>query len=272
MKDIQVIENFDGWDEWYVNNEVKIEGELTKLKLYENQGVILETNGAVDHGIVKGNKIIRIKHYYKPSGVSPRNSEQTIALELLRDKKIPLKILSGVAGSGKTMLACAHAIESLKKGSMAKIVIAKSMTPVGRDIGYLKGSMEDKVRPWLGPFYDNFLNCGIPPYELDEMIEEGEIEITPITFLQGRSISNAIILIDEVQNLDMNIIKQVVTRAAEGSEVILLGDQTQVFEHRNKDASIFNLLRLGRKSPLVGSVHLEESLRSPLAQWAIETL
>lgn len=272
MKDIQVIEDFGGWNEWYKNNEVGITDEYRHLQLHENQGVVVKSDdGAKDHGIVKGDKIVRIKNFYKPAGISAKNSEQTIALELLRDKSIPLKILSGVAGSGKTLLACAHALESLK-GKTSKIIIAKSMTPVGREVGFLKGSLEDKVMPWMGSFGDNMVHCGIPPYELEAMIGNGTIEMIPITFIQGRSISNAIILIDEVQNLDMQILKQIITRAGEGSEIILLGDSSQVFERYLKGDSILTLIEKGRSSPLVGTIHLIKSMRSPIADWAVLNL
>jgi len=103
------------------------------------------------------------------------------------------------------------------------------------------------------------------------MIEEGVLEITPVTFIQGRSITNAVILIDEVQNLDINVIKQIVTRAAAGTQIILLGDQTQVFERLN-GKSIDYLLQKGKSSPLVGSIHLEKTLRSPIADWAVHNL
>lgn len=270
-KDIVVIEDFQDWNAWYQDGEVYIEDLNLTEPTHPNQGVVLKGNGCKEHGIVKDDKIVRIKHY-SPSGISARNSEQTITLALLKDKNITLKIISGVAGSGKTLLACAHALHCLEKDNIAKIVIAKSMTPVGREIGHLKGDLTDKVIPWLGPFYDNFLNCGYAPMDLEKMMEDGTLEITPITFIQGRSISNAIIIIDEVQNLELSILKQLITRAAEGSEIILLGDQSQVFERFIKDRSLDVLLQRGKTSPLVGSIHLQKSLRSPIAEWAVAHL
>jgi PhoH-like ATPase len=133
--------------------------------------------------------------------------------------------------------------------------------------------MEDKVRPWLGPFYDNFIHCNVPDYAMDRMMETNELEITPITFIQGRSITNAVIIIDEVQNLDGDVIKQIITRASEGTEIILLGDQTQVFERGVKhNRSIEFLVEKAKTSNLVGHIHLSKSLRSPLADWAVENL
>lgn len=268
MIKILTLGHFNNWNDWYSKGKIS----LTELEIeaHENQPVILGDEENKQLGIVKEGYVVKILDYY-PCDIKAKNDEQKIALSILKDSKIPLKIISGVAGSGKTMLACAHAMQQLRHGDKAKIIIAKSMTPVGREIGHLKGSMEDKVKPWLGPFYDNFLQCGIPPYEIDAMIEHGELEITPITFIQGRSISNAIIIIDEVQNLDLNILKQIITRAATGSQILLLGDQTQIFE-RVKGGSIDTLVEKGRESNVVGAIHLSKSLRSPLADWAVTNL
>lgn len=272
IKHIAVVENFENWNQWYAEGRVELAGLNSETPFHPNQGVVLKGQGAKEHGLVKGDYIVRIQQYF-PSGVSPKNTEQTIALGLLSDPNIPLTILSGVAGSGKTMLACAHALERLdrRNDNITKIVIAKSMTPVGREIGFLPGDMQEKVLPWLGPYLDNFINCGYEPYRIEKMIEEGVLEITPVTFIQGRSITNAVILIDEVQNLDITILKQIITRAAAGTQIVLLGDQTQVFE-RVSMKSLDVLLQKSKSSQLVGSIHLEKTLRSPIADWAVKHL
>ncbi len=144
------------------------------------------------------------------------------------------------------------------------------MTPVGREIGFLPGGLEDKVNVWLGAFFDNFQKLGKPKYEIEEEVRSGKIEITPITFIQGRSLSNTILVVDEVQNLDMDIIKQIITRAGNGCKIILLGDPTQRFE-----TGVIDLTALAEKcktSKLVGHISFKKSVRSPLAQWAVENL
>lgn len=271
MTQILRIKGFNGWNDWYESkcitlNSLDIEGEV-----YENQGVVIDGLGAIQVGLVKGRTIVQSKQYH-PCKISPKNEEQAIALSMLSDNSIPLSILSGVAGSGKTLLACAHAIHQFKKGNISRIVIAKSMTPVGREVGFLKGSLEEKTKPWLGPFYDNFLQCGVTSYEMDKMVDHDELEITPISFIQGRSIPNAIIIIDEVQNLEMNVVKQIITRAAENTQIILLGDQTQVFERSLKEQTLTHLINKSKHSELVASIHLSKSLRSPIADWAVENL
>lgn len=272
MVGILKVEHFNNWQDWYSQRKITHEqlGLEEGIVLHENQPIILGLEDEQQIGIVKGGHVVPILDYF-PCRIGAKNDEQKIALSILKDESIPLKIISGVAGSGKTMLACAHAMQQLRHGDKTKIVIAKSMTPVGREIGHLKGSMEDKVKPWLGPFYDNFIQCGVAPYEIDDMIAHDMLEITPITFIQGRSITNSIIIIDEVQNLDLNILKQIITRAAQGSEIILLGDQTQVFE-RVSDSSITALVERGRESNVVGAIHLSKSLRSSLADWAVKNL
>lgn len=269
--DIAVIEDFEDWNNWYASGFIDIDSLKTNIEFYPNQGVVIKGSGCKEHGLVKGNRIVRVKHYY-PCDVAPRNTEQTIALSMLRDPDISLVILSGVAGSGKTLMACAHAIDRLNsKDNIERIIIAKSMTPVGREIGFLKGDMEDKVTPWLGPFFDNFVQCGYGKSQIEILMSKDQLEITPITYIQGRSIANAVIIIDEVQNLDINVLKQIITRAAAGTQIILLGDQTQTFE-RVSGQSLNFLLEKGKASPLVGTIHLEKTQRSAIADWAVKNL
>jgi len=266
---IKVIE-FHDWNAWYADGKIEIKSLNKKCKFYSNMGVVLKGDDCKEHGIVKGDYIVRITSN-SPCNIYPKNTEQTIALELLRDDSIKLVTILGAAGSGKTLLACAYAIHQHKKNNIAKIVIAKSLTPVGRDIGYLKGTMNDKMMPWLGPFKDNFIHCDIPYYQMEKMIQDDELEITPITFIQGRSISNSVIIIDEAQNLEANILKQIISRAGEGTKVIILGDPSQVFEKINT-TGLEAIVEKGKDSPLIGHITMRKSLRSDLAHWAVENL
>lgn len=272
---IHVIENFDKWNEWF-SKEKEIHIDHLPVDIYhQNMGIVFKAQAdenlpkTKEHGIVKGEHVVHLKKYY-PCGIKPFNTEQTIALELLSDETIPLVTMFGNSGSGKTLLACAHASHSLKKGLVEKIVIAKSLTPVGKEIGFLKGTMQEKVLPWLGPFLDNFEKCDMPKFYIEKMITEGKIEISPITFIQGRSISNSIIIVDEVQNLEMNIIKQIITRAAENCKIILLGDPSQRFENGLIDLDSF--IEKGKDSELVGHIFFRKSVRSPIAEWAVQNL
>jgi PhoH-like ATPase len=268
---IKVIENFDKWNE-FNSEETKLTTEdLPEDKYYENMGIVLKCSDpkGKDHAIIKNGCLEHLTKYH-PCKVKPANTEQAFALELLRDDSVPLVSLFGAAGSGKTYLACAHILHSLDKGRIKKVIIAKSMSPVGREIGFLPGNLEEKVNVWLGAFYDNFEKLGKGKYDIEEYVRSNKIEITPITFIQGRSLSNTILVVDEIQNLDMDIIKQIITRAGDGCKVVLLGDPTQRFEAGSIDLTTF--VDKCRVSHLVGHLTFKKSIRSPLAQWAVDHL
>jgi len=161
---------------------------------------------------------------------SPRNKEQQFAMEILMDPNIPVVSLVGKAGSGKTLLALAAGLEqTFEKNLYKKIVVTKPVEPVGKDIGFLPGSMEEKMMPWLAPIQDNlqFL-MGDDRATLEMYMEKGKIEVEAMTFIRGRSISNAFIVIDEVQNMTQHEIKTVLTRVGEGTKIVLTGDVEQI--------------------------------------------
>ena len=270
-----VIEDFSNWNEFYGKDKKLEVSDLPPGEYFPNMGLVLKYNGAKQHALLKfdkeGDRYLSPAKGYYPCKIKPANTEQTLALEMLRDDTVPLVTLFGAAGSGKTFLACAHMLHCLAKGSTSKIIIAKNLTPVGREIGYLPGSLEEKVVPFLGPFYDNFLKLGKSKYEIEENIQLGKMEISPLTFIQGRSISNAILCIDEIQNsLNMDIVKQIITRAGDNCKVILLGDPSQRFEKGELDLSY--LIEKGKTSSLVSHLSMRKSVRSPLANWAVENL
>ena len=164
-------------------------------------------------------------------GTEPRNKEQQFAFDLLLDPNIPVISLVGKAGSGKTLLALAAGLEQTfgQRSQYKKIVVTKPVEPVGKDIGFLPGSMEDKMLPWLAPIQDNlqFL-MGDDKATLELYMEKGQIEVEAMTFIRGRSISNAFIVIDEVQNMTQHEIKTVLTRVGEGTKIVLTGDIEQI--------------------------------------------
>jgi PhoH-like ATPase len=164
-------------------------------------------------------------------GLKPRNKEQQFAMNLLMDPDIPIVSLVGKAGSGKTLLALAAGLEQTfgPENHYKKIVVTKPVEPVGKDIGFLPGTMEEKMIPWLAPIQDNlqFL-MGNDKITLDMYISEGKIEVEAMTYIRGRSISNAFIVIDEVQNMTQHEIKTVLTRVGEGTKIVLTGDIEQI--------------------------------------------
>ena len=174
-----------------------------------------------------------LKKILNPSAwdTKPRNKEQQFALNLLMDPQIPVVSLIGKAGSGKTLLALAAGLEQTigTNAVYKKVVVTKPVEPMGKDIGFLPGTLEEKMLPWLAPIQDNlqFL-MGDDKMTLDMYQEKGRIEIEAMTFIRGRSISNAFIVIDEVQNMTQHEIKTVLTRVGEGTKIVLTGDIEQI--------------------------------------------
>ena len=229
LVDEQEIDRFYAGDEIWMDPEENI--------LYPNQFVMLISNSND-----KKTALAKFENYNNPLqkivksnkkiwSTEPRNKEQQFAFELLLDPAIPVVSLVGKAGSGKTLLALASGLEQTfgKDATYKKIVVTKPVEPVGKDIGFLPGSMEEKMLPWLAPIQDNlqFL-MGDDKATLELYMEKGQIEVEAMTFIRGRSISNAFIVIDEVQNMTQHEIKTVLTRVGEGTKIVLTGDIEQI--------------------------------------------
>jgi PhoH-like ATPase len=275
-----VVENFQYVDELYKKKELPL-SKFKGIKTYPNMCLVIKGGQQSALGIVKGKKVRLVTSGKPISSIKPRNKEQALAVELLRDKDVDLVTMTGCAGSGKTLLALAYAWESLKSGEKNKIVLCKDLVPVGREIGFLKGDLYDKVRPWIGNFYDNFEVLGVPDYEVDDLtIEERryqkrvpeKVEISPITFIQGRSITNAVIIVDEAQNLSPEVVKQILTRPAENTKIILLGDLSQVFEKGMDTSGLQSVVEAGKECEFIGHIDLIKSERSRLTDWASKNL
>ena len=200
----------------------------------------------------------------------PRNKEQQFALNLLMDPEIPVVSLIGKAGSGKTLLALAAGLEQTlgSDSRYKKIVVTKPVEPVGKDIGFLPGTLEEKMMPWLAPIQDNlqFL-MGDDKMTLDLYQEKGQIEVEAMTFIRGRSISNAFIVIDEVQNMTQHEIKTVLTRVGEGTKIVLTGDVEQI-DNMYIDATnngLSYVVEMLKSEDITGHVTLKKGERSKVA-------
>ncbi len=167
-------------------------------------------------------------------GIKPRNAEQTFSLNMLMNPEIKLIALTGKAGTGKTLLALAAAIEQHR--SYDQILLARPIVALSnRDIGYLPGDASEKVNPYMQPLFDNLavikhtFNPRSNEYQLiEEMIKEERLNVTPLAFIRGRSLSNAFFIIDEAQNLTPHEIKTIITRAGEGTKMVFTGDLQQI--------------------------------------------
>jgi PhoH-like ATPase len=211
-------------------------------------------------------------------GVRARNKEQCFAFDLLMDEKVPLITLVGKAGSGKTLMAIAAAIAQtindpfeVSESIYKKIVLSRPVQPMGKDIGYLPGTMEEKMHPWLMPLQDNlqFL-LGNDQATLEEYMEKGIIEIEALAYIRGRSISNAFIIIDEAQNLSLHEIKTILTRVGENTKIILTGDVEQIDNVYVNETSngLVHAVEKFKDFDLAGHITLQKGERSALATLA----
>ena len=216
---------------------------------------------------------------YKSHGIwsmRPRNKEQTFALDLLMDETVPIVTLTGKAGCGKTLLAIAVGLEQvLEQRKYKKLLVSRPIQPLGKDIGYLPGTIEEKMRPWLMPIQDNidFLMNG-QKNNMSMFFEDGTIQIEALTYIRGRSISNAFVIIDEAQNLTTHELKTIITRVGENTKVVLTGDVEQI-DNVYLDATSNGLSYAVEKfklHDLAGHVTLIKGERSKVATLASKVL
>lgn len=215
-------------------------------------------------------------------GVRPRNKEQSFAFDLLMDDDIKLVTLVGKAGTGKTLLAIAAGLHKVTEESVfQKVLVSRPVFPLGRDIGYLPGDIEEKVSPWMQPIFDNveFL-MGLSNAEKRngrshrELIDLGILQIEPLTYIRGRSIPNQYLIVDEAQNLTPHEVKTIVTRAAEGTKIVLTGDPYQI-DNPYIDSSnngLVHTVNRFRGEKVAGHMTLRKGERSELAELASNLL
>lgn len=236
-------------------------------------------------GIAMGRKInddkIKLIKKTNPWNIHSRNKEQSFAIDLIMDKSVDLVTLIGKAGTGKSLIVLATALELvINRKEYDKFIIYRPIQPVGNDIGFLPGTMEEKLGPWFQAIMDNmetllqFKNGDNWKRELEHFQKKGLIEMEAITYIRGRSIPNAIILIDECQNLSKDDVKTILTRAGENTKIILTGDIEQI-DNSSLDATSNGLtyvIEKFKESELAGHITFTQGERSKLASKAAEIL
>lgn len=211
-------------------------------------------------------------------GIKPRNVEQRCAIDLLLRDDIKLVSLIGQAGTGKTLLALACGLRKVFDENLyTRILVSRPIVPLGRDIGYLPGTKDEKLLSWMQPIYDNLeILCQSVGHDSKETINwvKDRVEMEAVTYIRGRSLPKMFIIIDEAQNLTPHEIKTIVSRAGEGTKVVLTGDPTQIDNpYLDKDSNGLTYL-VGRFSDqrIYGNMFFEKTERSELAALAAEIL
>ncbi len=276
-------------------NDTDEEGHVYKRELFANQFLILkdakdESHTGLARRLADTDHLIPVSNPRKPTfGIISRNVQQTMAMDLLLDDEVRLVTLLGSAGTGKTLLAVAAGMAKVfNEERYEKLLVARPIMPMGRDIGYLPGDKDEKLTAWMQPIFDNLTYLlstrGNPMHQSAEshtteqrirkLMADGKLVLEPLTYIRGRSIPHQFMIVDEAQNLTPHEIKTIVSRVGEGTKVILTGDIQQI-DNPYLDQSSNGLSYIVEKMkglPIVGHVMLTKSERSELASLAASML
>jgi PhoH-like ATPase len=274
--------------------------ELQHATLYSNAGVLLRDEGAPNRtalgryhaakGIVTALKVPRDG----VMGLRPRNKEQSVALDLLLDDNVRLVALLGKAGTGKTLLALAAGLQrTTVDRRYTRMLVSRPIMPLGRDLGFLPGDIDEKLNPWMQPIFDNleYIFSGINGGSRGEsgnrgnetggkgrtylaLVENGLIQVEALTYIRGRSLPRQYLIVDEAQNLTPHEVKTIITRSGEGTKVVLTGDPHQI-DHPYVDHASNGLAVVAQRfkaETIAGHVALLKGERSELAELAANLL
>lgn len=256
--------------------------ELSSDELHESVGA----NEFVDFGgdifgrvSPDGKRIVPLRITMETSswGIMPRNKEQMMAMELLLDDDVRVVFIPGMAGTGKTLISLACGLRKVvDERKYERLMVARPIIPMGQDIGYLPGSMEEKIDPWMTPIYDNlYMLFNNRHTDLETFLKKGEqLQVEVLSYIRGRSIPNQYFIIDEAQNLSPHEIKTIITRVGENTKIVVIGDPYQIdnsYLDAYSNGLTYAASRLTNKS-LAGHITLTKGERSELASLAAELL
>lgn len=229
----------------------------------------------------KGGIVPLIKTREGVWGVHPKNVEQQFAFDALLNNEINLVSLVGKAGTGKTLLAIAAGLEAaIGQQQYSRVLVSRPIVPMGRDLGFLPGDVNEKLAPWMQPIFDNidFLfgnqRASNETTTWDELINQGLLHVEPLTYIRGRSLPGQFMIVDEAQNLTPHEIKTIITRAGEGTKIVLTGDSEQIdnpYLDSINNGLVYCIDRL-KKEHIVAHTRLTQGERSPLSEIASELL
>ena len=274
-------------DRLFADKQMRLEGP----PLFANQFVLLKDENDPNHTALARAKgepgmIVPVRPRRGPVfGILPRNLQQTMALDLLLDDSVKLVSLIGNAGTGKTLLAIAAGMgKVLNEQAYQKLLCARPIMPLGRDIGYLPGDKDQKLTAWMQPIFDNMAyllsnrlsgdgqhaqHASLSSVEqrIQQLMDSGQVVLEPLTYIRGRSIPHQFMIVDESQNLTPHEVKTIASRVGEGTKLVLTGDATQIdnpYLDSSSNGLSYLVERLKGKS-IVGHVTLGKSERSELA-------
>jgi PhoH-like ATPase len=275
-------------DGFYSHGELGVPAPL-EGKVCPNEFALLKDRDAPNHtALAKYNagrgKFVPLMKSLKEGawGLRPRNKEQSFALDLLLNDEIKLVTMVGKAGTGKTLLAIAAGLQkTMEEQVFQKMLVSRPVFPLGKDIGYLPGSVEEKLNPWMQPIYDNveFL-MGLSRADKKagrsyrELVDLGLVAIEPLTYIRGRSIPNQYIIVDEAQNLTPHEVKTIITRVGDNTKIVLTGDPYQI-DNPYVDSTnngLIHVVNKFRNEKLAGHITLTKGERSALAELASNVL
>lgn len=279
---IEVATDGETIDRLFDEGKIELEG----VEAHTNEFALLRSGSSRSalSRVVQGEPTVvveRVSSHVRAFGVEPKNVRQTVAMHHLLDPDIPAVSLMGMAGTGKTFLSLAAALEQvLEQGRYRRVSVYRPLVAVGRqEVGYLPGDLNEKLAPWMAAVHDNlyalFSDAGVDGARsaIEELIDRGELEMAAVTYLRGRSITGEFVVIDEAQNLELPTLKVILTRISKDSKVVFCGDLSQVDNpYISPFGGMAALIEKFKGSPLFGHVSLERSVRSPLAEMAAMVL
>ncbi len=273
----------------FQTEELPVEG----FDFYPNEFILLKDEADPKHtALVKArsaNSLARLnKQYDSAWQIRSRSKEQRMALELLLDPKVEIVTLVGQAGTGKTLLALAAALETtIALERYDKILVSRPIIPLGKDLGYMPGDKDEKLRHWMQPIFDNLTYILGDHHsrnseseeetvrkKAEQLLKDHIVEMEALTYIRGRSISNQYVIIDEAQNLTPHEVKTIVSRAGEGTKMVLTGDPYQIdnpYLDSSSNGLTYTVERL-KELPVHGHITLRKSERSQLAGVAADYL
>jgi PhoH-like ATPase len=278
-----LVEGMDGQfiDRLYKEGAVPLADLERGLDPHPNQFFIMRngTRSALTT-YIKATESLRIVEKRRAYGILPRNAEQTFSLDALMNPDISLVSLSGKAGTGKTLMALAAALE--KRKEYKQILLARPIIPLSnRDIGYLPGDIKEKIDPYMQPLYDNlsviknqFEEDSQEYRRISDMVTHGKLQIMALAYIRGRSLSKVYFIVDEAQNLTPHEVKTIITRAGEGTKIVFTGDPYQIDTPYldSRSNGLTYLIDKMKGQDIYGHVTLEKGERSHLAELASDLL